>query len=69
MTGSVASGEKFSWLRRVFASIGGVALIRTARGSNELKGRNIRVNVLSPGRIATPMQDQSHRGGERMSNP
>jgi len=25
---------------------------------NELKGRNIRVNVLSPGPIATPMQDQ-----------
>jgi NAD(P)-dependent dehydrogenase (short-subunit alcohol dehydrogenase family) len=29
-----------------------------ALGSNELKGRNIRVNVLSPGPIATPMQDQ-----------
>ena len=26
---------------------------------NELKGRNIRVNVLSPGPIATPMQDQA----------
>jgi NAD(P)-dependent dehydrogenase (short-subunit alcohol dehydrogenase family) len=25
---------------------------------NELKDRNIRVNVLSPGPIATPMQDQ-----------
>ena len=25
---------------------------------NELKGRNIPVNVLSPGPIATPMQDQ-----------
>jgi NAD(P)-dependent dehydrogenase (short-subunit alcohol dehydrogenase family) len=30
-----------------------------ARGwLNELKGRNIRVNVLHPGPIATPMQDQ-----------
>ena len=30
-----------------------------ARGwLNELKGRNIRVNVLRPGPIATPMQDQ-----------
>jgi NAD(P)-dependent dehydrogenase (short-subunit alcohol dehydrogenase family) len=25
---------------------------------NELKGRNIRVNVLSPGPIATPMQEE-----------
>jgi NADP-dependent 3-hydroxy acid dehydrogenase YdfG len=35
---------------------GSVAFART--WLNELKGRNIRVNVLSPGPIATPMQDQ-----------
>jgi NAD(P)-dependent dehydrogenase (short-subunit alcohol dehydrogenase family) len=35
------------------------ALHAFARGwLNELKGRNIRVNVLHPGPIATPMQDQ-----------
>jgi NAD(P)-dependent dehydrogenase (short-subunit alcohol dehydrogenase family) len=28
---------------------------------NELKGRNIRLNVLSPGLIATPTQEQSFR--------
>jgi len=34
-----------------------LALIRT-HVLNELKGRKIRVNVLSPGPIATPMQEE-----------
>ena len=34
-------------------------LLAFARGwLNELKGRKIRVNVLSPGQIATPIQEQ-----------
>ena len=57
MTGSVASVKGFPGFGVYAASKSGIALIRTQR-LNELKGRNIRVNVLSPGPIATPMQDQ-----------
>ena len=70
MTGSVASVKGFPGYGVYAASK--AALRSFARTwLNELKGRNIRVNVLSPGPIATPMQDQVlDRGGEaRCSNP
>jgi NAD(P)-dependent dehydrogenase (short-subunit alcohol dehydrogenase family) len=72
MTGSVDSVKGFPGYGVYSASK--AALRSFARTwLNELKGRNIRVNVLSPGPIATPMQDrvldeeakrmhQSHRG-------
>jgi len=57
MTGSVASVKGFPGFSVYAASK--ATLLAFARGwLNELKGRNIRVNVLSPGPIATPMQDQ-----------
>src|SRR5467141_2518645 len=57
MTGSVASVKGFPGYSVYAASK--AALHAFARGwLNELKGRNIRVNVLHPGPIATPMQDQ-----------
>ena len=57
MTGSVASVKGFAGYGVYAASK--AALRSFARTwLNELKGRNIRVNVLSPGPIATPMQDQ-----------
>jgi len=57
MTGSVASVKGFPGFSAYAASK--ATLLAFARGwLNELKGRNIRVNVLSPGPIATPMQDQ-----------
>jgi len=57
MTGSVASIKGFAGYSVYAASK--AALHAFARGwLNELKGRNIRVNVLHPGPIATPMQDQ-----------
>ncbi|HEY1889770.1 MAG TPA: SDR family oxidoreductase [Steroidobacteraceae bacterium] len=57
MTGSVASVKGFPGFGVYSASK--AALRSFARTwLNELKGRNIRVNVLSPGPIATPMQDQ-----------
>ena len=57
MTGSVASLKGFPGYGVYSASK--AALRSFARTwLNELKGRNIRVNVLSPGPIATPMQDQ-----------
>lgn len=57
MTGSVASVKGFPGYSVYSASK--AALRSFARTwLNELKGRNIRVNVLSPGQIATPMQDQ-----------
>ena len=57
MTGSVASVKGFAGYSVYAASK--AALRSFARTwLNELKGRNIRVNVLSPGPIATPMQDQ-----------
>jgi NAD(P)-dependent dehydrogenase (short-subunit alcohol dehydrogenase family) len=57
MTGSVASVKGFPGWGVYSASK--AALRSFARTwLNELKGRNIRVNVLSPGPIATPMQDQ-----------
>src|ERR1700682_1237371 len=57
MTGSVASIKGFPGYSVDAASK--AALPAFARGwLNELKGRNIRVNVLPPGPIATPMQDQ-----------
>jgi NAD(P)-dependent dehydrogenase (short-subunit alcohol dehydrogenase family) len=57
MTGSVASIKGFPGYSVYAASK--AALHAFARGwLNELKGRNIRVNVLHPGPIATPMQDQ-----------
>ena len=64
MTGSVASFKGFPGYSVYAASK--AALHAFARGwLNELKGRNIRVNVLHPGPIATPMQDQVlDRGGE-----
>ncbi|MER8373643.1 SDR family oxidoreductase [Mesorhizobium sp. M1406] len=57
MTGSVASIKGFPGYSVYAASK--ATLLAFARGwLNELKGRNIRVNVLHPGPIATPMQDQ-----------
>ena len=57
MTGSVASIRGFPGFSVYAASK--ATLHAFARGwLNELKGRNIRVNVLHPGPIATPMQDQ-----------
>src|ERR1700691_1577691 len=57
MTRPVASGKGFSG----FGVYGGskAALRSFARTwLNELKGRNIRVNVLGPGPISTPMQEE-----------
>ena len=64
MTGSVASVKGFPGFGVYAASK--AALRSFARTwLNELKGRNIRVNVLGPGPIATPMQEtSSHQGGE-----
>lgn len=57
MTGSVASIKGFPGYSVYAASK--ATLHAFARGwLNELKDRNIRVNVLHPGPIATPMQDQ-----------
>ena len=57
MTGSVAALKGFPGYSVYAASK--ACLHAFARGwLNELKGRNIRVNVLHPGPIATPMQDQ-----------
>lgn len=57
MTGSVASAKGFPGFSVYAASK--AALRAFARAwLNELKNRNIRVNVLSPGPIATPMQEQ-----------
>jgi NAD(P)-dependent dehydrogenase (short-subunit alcohol dehydrogenase family) len=57
MTGAIASVKGFPGYSVYSASK--AALRSFARTwLNELKGRNIRVNVLSPGPIATPMQDQ-----------
>lgn len=57
MTGSVASIKGFPGFSVYAASK--ATLQAFARGwLNELKGRNIRVNVLHPGPTATPMQDQ-----------
>src|SRR6202790_436058 len=57
MTGSVASVKGFPGYGVYAASK--AALRSFARTwLNELKGRNIRVNVLSPGPIATPMQEE-----------
>ena len=57
MNGSVASVKGFPGYGVYSASK--AALRSFARTwLNELKDRNIRVNVLSPGPIATPMQDQ-----------
>jgi NAD(P)-dependent dehydrogenase (short-subunit alcohol dehydrogenase family) len=58
MTGSVASVKGFPGFSVYAASK--LALRSFARTwLNELKGRNIRVNVLGPGPIATPMQDEA----------
>jgi NAD(P)-dependent dehydrogenase (short-subunit alcohol dehydrogenase family) len=58
MTGSVASIKGFPGFGVYAASK--AALRSFARTwLNELKGRNIRVNVLGPGPIATPMQDEA----------
>ena len=57
MTGSVASMKGFPGYSVYAASK--ATLHAFARGwLNELKSRNVRVNVLHPGPIATPMQDQ-----------
>src|SRR5215472_12748063 len=57
MTGSVASVKGFPGYGVYSASK--AALRSFARTwVNELKGRNIRVNVLSPGQVATPMQEE-----------
>jgi len=56
MTGSVASMKGYPGFSVYAASK--AALHAFARGwLNELRGRNIRVNVLHPGPIATPTQD------------
>jgi NAD(P)-dependent dehydrogenase (short-subunit alcohol dehydrogenase family) len=66
MTGSVASVKGFPGFSVYAASK--ATLLAFARGwLNELKGRKIRVNVLSPGPTATPMQnDVLTEEGRRM---
>ena len=65
MTGSVASVKGYPNFSVYAASK--AALRSFARTwLNELKGRNIRVNVLSPGSIAAPMQDQVLDEAKRM---
>ena len=57
MTGSIASVK--GWPDYSVYSASKAALRSFARTwLNELKDRNIRVNVLSPGQVATPIQDQ-----------
>jgi len=57
MTGSIASVK--GWPDYSVYSASKAALRAFARAwLNELKDRKIRVNVLSPGQIATPIQDQ-----------
>src|ERR1700676_1352459 len=57
MTGSNASLRGYpNW--SVYAASKALLPAYARTWLNELKGRNIRVNVLSPGPIATPMQDQ-----------
>lgn len=57
MTGSIASVK--GWPDYSVYSASKAALRSFARTwLNELKDRNIRVNVLSPGQIATPIQEQ-----------
>ncbi len=57
MTGSIASVK--GWPGYTVYAGTKAALHAFARGwLNELKDRRIRVNVLSPGQIATPIQDQ-----------
>ena len=57
MTGSIASAKGFPGFSVYAASK--AALRSFARTwVNELKGRHIRVNVLVPGAIATPMQEE-----------
>ena len=57
MNGSIASVKGFPGFGVYSASKAAVrSFART--WLNELKGRNIRVNVLSPGQIATPIQEQ-----------
>lgn len=57
MTGSIASVK--GWPDYGVYSASKAALRSFARTwLNELKSRNIRVNVLSPGQIATPIQEQ-----------
>ncbi|WP_375450974.1 SDR family NAD(P)-dependent oxidoreductase [uncultured Devosia sp.] len=57
MTGSIASVK--GWPDYTVYSGSKAALRAFARGwLNELKDRKIRVNVLSPGQIATPIQEQ-----------
>lgn len=57
MTGSIASVK--GWPDYSVYAGSKAALHAFARGwLNELKDRKIRVNVLSPGQIATPIQDQ-----------
>ena len=57
MTGSVASVKGFPGFS-VYAASKAALLAFARRWLNELKGRKIRVNVLSPGPIATPMQEE-----------
>lgn len=57
MTGSVASIKGFPGFG-VYAASKAVLRSYARTWLNELKGRNIRVNVLGPGPIATPMQDE-----------
>jgi NAD(P)-dependent dehydrogenase (short-subunit alcohol dehydrogenase family) len=57
MTGSITSIKGFPGFSVYAASK--ATLLAFARGwLNELKGRNIRVNVLAPGQLATPILEQ-----------
>jgi NAD(P)-dependent dehydrogenase (short-subunit alcohol dehydrogenase family) len=66
MTGSVSSVKGFpGW--SVYAASKAALHVFARTWVNELKTRNIRVNVLSPGPIATPMQDRVlDEAGKRM---
>jgi NAD(P)-dependent dehydrogenase (short-subunit alcohol dehydrogenase family) len=68
ITGSVASVKGFPGFGVYSASK--AALRSSARAwLNELKGRNIRVNVLSPGPINTPDSQRLDKETRRCSNP
>ena len=57
LTGSNAAAKGFPGFERVCGEQGGSCAPSHAPGSNELKDRKIRVNLLVPGPIATPMQE------------
>ena len=68
MTGSIASIKGFERFGVYNASKGRTALVRRT-WANELKGRNIRVNVLIPGTIGRDFEPHSQRGQSPVRGP